>query len=255
MTAALLLLHLAALASFAIHWKAGLLAFAVLHLGLVAFTLWPGSTPLGPAVTRFPDHTRSLVLTIDDGPCPDTPAILDLLDRHHAKAVFFLIGRLAAARPDLVRAITARGHQLGNHTLTHPAKTFWAFPPARQRREILETSRILTEIAGSSPQWFRAPAGFRNPFTAPLLREAGLTYLGWTARGFDTRTSRLPAILRRLRRGFRPGGILLVHQGLPHSPALLDALLTELTADGWSTRLPPPPAGISPCVPPPSRGG
>lgn len=220
-------------------WLAGFLVMMALHLALLATTLWPGSTPFCPARQRFDFPDKSVVLTIDDGPCADTPAMLDLLDRHQAKAVFFLIGERAAAAPDLVQAMTARGHQVENHTFTHPATRFWSFGPGRQRREIQECGRLLTTLTGQPPAWFRAPAGFRNPFTGALLRELKLGYLGWTARGFDTSNSNISRILAKLRRGLQPGGILLIHQGHPHSVALLTALLELLQAEGWKTQLPP----------------
>src|SRR6478735_12396967 len=88
----LILFHLGAgLLAWQAGWLVGLLAMGTLHLGLLATTLWPGSTPFCPAVRRFPATERAVILTIDDGPCQDTGAFLDLLDRYEAKAVFFLI--------------------------------------------------------------------------------------------------------------------------------------------------------------------
>jgi peptidoglycan-N-acetylglucosamine deacetylase len=238
-TLGLVLLHLGAgIVWWFAGWQTGILTMAAIHLLLLATTLWPGSTPFCPARQSFGGSERSLILTIDDGPCADTPAILDLLDQHQAKAFFFLIGNRAAAAPHLVRDIIARGHAVGNHTYTHPAHTFWSYLPARQHREIESTSKILTELTSRPLTWFRAPAGFRNPWTGPILTTLGLHCMGWTARAFDTRDSNLPRLLARLRRGFQPGAILLIHQGHPHSPALLDALLQTLTTEGWRTRLP-----------------
>ena len=255
-----LLLALLHLIPAVLFWKvgftAGFIALAAVHLTLLGFTLCPRSTWLSPALRRFPVTGRTLFLTIDDGPCGDTPAFLELLAAHRAKAIFFLIGERAAARPDLVRAITAAGHQVGNHTHTHPEKSFWAYGPAAQRREILRCQETLAQLSSRPPVWFRAPAGFRNPFTHPLLREVPLTCLGWTGRAFDTRPAPVPVLLARLRPAFLPGAILLVHQGHPHSPALLGALLTELTSGGWTCDLPPPVApgqGIKPAGTPPAN--
>lgn len=217
---------------------AGFCSLAVLHLAWVRITLWPGSTPFGKAVQSFPHSSRDVVLTIDDGPCEDTSAVLDLLDRYDAKALFFLIGNRAAARPEDVAAIIARGHQVENHTLTHPSATFWAAGPDRLRREVAGASEILTKLSGQAPRWFRAPAGFRNPFTEPVLRGCGLQYMGWAARGFDTRCTDPARVLERLRPAFRPGAVLLVHQGHPHSPAVIGALLQALQDEGFGTFLP-----------------
>lgn len=236
----LLLLTHAAVAAVA--WRhgawAGFCLLALLHLAWVRITLWPGSTPFGKAVRFFPVPSRDVILTIDDGPCADTAAVLDLLDRHQARAVFFLIGERAAARPEDVAAILARGHQVQNHTLAHPSATFWAAGPGRLRREIAGASAVLTNLTGQAPRWFRAPAGFRNPFTQPILRECGLDYMGWAARGFDTRCTDPARVLERLRPAFQPGAVLLVHQGHPHSLAVIGAVLQALKDEGFGTVLP-----------------
>ena len=72
-----------------------------------------------------------------------------------------------------------------------------------------------------------------------MLRGVSLGYMGWSARGFDTRETDPDKILARLRRGFWPGAVLLIHQGHPHSLAVLEALLTALQAGGFRCVLPP----------------
>src|SRR5690349_6183599 len=91
-------------------WKAGLPALALSHGALVWATLRPQSPLLSPVLTRLPTRENVAWLTIDDGPSDDTRAMLDLLDEHHAKATFFLVGARAQARPELVAEIVRRGH-------------------------------------------------------------------------------------------------------------------------------------------------
>src|SRR5579863_9400846 len=84
----------------------------------------PSSQLFGPTITRLNDQS-AIAITFDDGPNPAvTPQILDLFDRHNAKATFFLIGSHVRAFPALAKEIAARGHAIGNHTETHPALTF-----------------------------------------------------------------------------------------------------------------------------------
>ena len=236
---ALVSLHLAALSvGWLLGWEAGLLAMAGVHLPLLATTLWTGSTPFCPALQSCPIPGRSIVLTIDDGPCADTPGMLAILAQYQAKAVFFVIGQRAASHPEWIHQITSAGHEVANHTLTHPAGQFWAWGPTAQRWEISETNRILTEATGHSPAWFRAPAGYRNPFTGAILQELGLQYLGWSRRAFDTRRSDVAKMVKRLCHRLQPGAVLLIHQGHPHSMRLLEELLKMLAADNWFTHLP-----------------
>ena len=226
----------------------GLLALGAAHALLLAGTLLPRWNPWGPQVHRLPTTGgRTVCLTIDDGPGEDTPAILDLLAAADVRAVFFLIGERAAARPDLAAAIVARGHLVGNHTHTHPAGSFWCALPARIDKEVATSQQVIAEACGMAPAWFRPPAGFRNPLTPSVLRARGLHAMAWTARGFDNADASIPRVLSRLRRGLVPGAILLVHQGLPHHLPLLRELLGMLRSEGWQVVLPPAPGADCSC--------
>ncbi|HUP50454.1 MAG TPA: polysaccharide deacetylase family protein [Thermoanaerobaculia bacterium] len=199
-------------------------------------TLRPNAQWLGPVATRFETGCNEVWLTIDDGPTDDTAAILEALDQHGARATFFVKGVLAAKRPELIREIAGRGHSIGNHSYSHPSGSFWCLPAGRVRREIGECNRVLREITGSDPPWFRAPVGMKNPFVHPAL--GGMTLVGWSARGFDTTTADPGAVLRRLLADVRPGAILLLHQGRPASVTIISRLLDELQGRGYACVVP-----------------
>ena len=201
---------------------------------LVATTLNPHSHCFGMARRTLPMGEREVCLTIDDGPCEDTAAVLALLERHDARAVFFLIGDRVRKFPEAVEAILAGGHLLGNHTQTHPAHTFWSYPPARQRREMAACQEAL----GGRAKWFRAPAGFRNPYCNLIAGGLGLRVMGWQARGRDGVSSDVVRVVERIRRKLGPGSIVLVHQGLPHSLEVMENVLKMLRDEGWTIRLP-----------------
>lgn len=231
----LLLLH--ALPLFAA-WPWGAtgftLAFGLIAAVMVRSMAFPHGWFFGRARRSFPEEgRRMLYLTIDDGPTDDTPALLDVLHRHRTQACFFLIGNRAAARPDLARAISQAGHQIGNHTQSHPAGTFWAMPPSGQRREIRRANDSIAISTGQRPCWFRAPVGLLGPFLPSLVHEEGLGLLGWNARGFDTRCRDPQKVVRAIMADLRPGGIILLHQGHPHSVATLEHLLVRCREEGW----------------------
>lgn len=231
-------------------WGWGLALFVLDHAILCATGLWPRSTLLGPNHRRLPAAAAArgeVALTIDDGPDPAvTPRILDLLDRHGARATFFCIGDRAAAHPDLVRAIATRGHRVENHSQGHPLR-FSTLGPRGLAREVGAAQATLAALAGSAPRFFRAPAGLRNPFLEPVLARCGLELATWTRRGFDTRCGDAATVLARLTRNLASGDILLLHDGnaalgpdgepvvLAVLPRLLDALaaqgLTPVTLD------------------------
>ncbi len=225
-------------------------AIAVLLAGgalLVWGSLYPHSRLFGPVSTRLPGDRPVVWLTFDDGPCADTPALLEVLDRHRARATFFLVGERARRAPGLVREIVRRGHQVANHTESHPAGRFWLLGPKALAAEIEGAQATLTALAGAPPRWFRAVAGLGNPFLAPVLRRAGLARVSWTARGLDGVDGDDDRVLARLLRGLRPGAVLLLHEGGPdgRSARLAGRLLAALDERGYAAVLPPGEASTS----------
>ncbi|CAG2143283.1 polysaccharide deacetylase family protein [Ralstonia mannitolilytica] len=206
------------------------------HLVLMAAGLWPRSTWLGPNWTRLPETAGAqIALTIDDGPDPEvTPRVLDMLDRYNAKATFFCIGELALRHPRCVEAIVARGHAVENHSQRH-RHTFSVQGPGALRREIGAAQDTLTQITGTRPLFFRAPAGLRNPFLEPVLCQLGLQLASWTRRGFDTRSTNADAVAQRLLHHLARRDILLLHDGhaardAQGEPVLLSVLPKVLEA-------------------------
>ena len=220
-------------------WGAGWAALAVLGLGaFLAWNTFLSGWSFGAAVPRFPTEKKEICLTIDDGPCADTEQMLALLAEHPGRAVFFLIGDSARQRPEDVQRIVAAGHMVGNHTQSHPAHWFWAYAPAAMHREIIRCEETLLPLCGYRPFLFRAPVGFYNPWCHAAAAEQQLKTVGWRGHSWDGICCDVDIILRRLRRGLRPGSILLMHQGRPHSLAVLRGLLEMLRREGWALTIP-----------------
>lgn len=221
-----------------------LAVFVAPELWLMYHVLIPNASGLGRVRRRFAAQGREVCLTIDDGPDPrTTPALLDLLDSHEAKAIFFLIGNKARRNPDLVRMIAARGHELGNHTDTHPLGFFWCAGPGRTAREVDACSEAIGEPAGARPRFFRSPAGIKNLFIFGVLAQRQLAYLGWSGRGLELGCSRPERPLRRLIRKVEPGAILLAHESGPNlgvRAAVIAGLLKHLSGEGYRCVLPLP---------------
>jgi len=211
-------------------------------LWILAGLLVPNVGSLLPTATRFATDRREVWLTIDDGPEPATTLpMLDLLDHHGAKAIFFAIGEKASAHPELVAEIRRRGHTLGNHTQTHPLATFWLAGPRRTAREIDACDAALQRAGAAASPWFRAPAGIKTFFLRRVLADRGRVLVGWSARGFETFSASPAAPLRRLKSHLRPGAILVVHESAAQGAArvaLLSALLEHLSAAGYRCGLP-----------------
>lgn len=197
-------------------WPWAVAAVLANHLLIAATGLWPRSHWLGPNWTRLPAAAtarREIALTIDDGPDPVvTPQVLDLLDHYAVQATFFCIGKQAERHPDLCREIVRRGHAVENHSQQH-RHHFSVMGTRGLARELQAAQDTLTRISGQRPQFFRAPAGLRNPFLEPVLARLGLRLASWSARGFDTRISDAGQVKNSLMRDLRAGAILLLHDG------------------------------------------
>lgn len=211
---------------------------------LMAGLLIPNSAIFMPVLTRFATDQREVWLTIDDGPEPATTLpMLDLLDRHNARATFFVIGTKVSAHAGLVREIVRRGHTLGNHTQNHPLATFWLAGPQRAENEVAATNAALRAAGVGSTPWFRAPAGIKSLFLHPTLNRHGQVLVGWSARGREQLSSDPAPPLLRLKKRITPGAILLVHESARHAEprlALLEGLLEHLDANGYRCVTPAP---------------
>jgi peptidoglycan/xylan/chitin deacetylase (PgdA/CDA1 family) len=160
-------------------WLIGTPAAIVAAAGIAAYgAVYPRAQLFGRTICRT-NSPRKLAITFDDGPNPAiTPKLLDLLDRHNAKATFFLIGRYVRECPELVKETMTRGHIVGNHTETHPNLS------RKSRKEIRVELHLcndaISNAIGAEPRWFRPPYGMRNPWVIPAAREFGYRTVMWT---------------------------------------------------------------------------
>lgn len=213
-------------------YRFGLLAaltpIFISHLLLLYPTLTPNSQWWGPVVRSFATDEQEVWLTIDDGPSPsDTVALLDVLDRFDARATFFVIGERAEKHPHLVTEILTRGHEVANHTFTHPSAWFWSAGPRATAREIDRCTPALRSTTERPARFFRPPAGLKNPFLHPALARRGLCMIGWTARGFDTLRRDPARVASAIAKHVRRGAIILLHEG--HHASAFHARCLELT--------------------------
>lgn len=187
-------------------------------------------------VSRASGADGAIYLTFDDGPHPEhTAPLLDVLDRHQAKATFFLIGELARRRPDLVRRIAAEGHAIGNHSQTHPE--FRSLGLAAQLAEFDAAERTLRDIVGPIPIPLRTPRGALPPRLVARLAAQGRPIVFWSYDSLDYRRGDSADVLAMMReQPPRAGDIVLMHDDGPTAGVVLDALLPEWRAAGLVAR-------------------
>ena len=137
--------------------------------------------PTSYVIERTGDHPGSIALTFDDGPDPDwTPRILDILKQENVPATFFVMGKNGQAYPDLLRRMVNEGHEIGNHTFTHP--NLGEIPGRVTDLELNATQRLIESITGRSTVLFRPPyfgdaEADRPEEVEPAIRAKNLGYI------------------------------------------------------------------------------
>jgi peptidoglycan/xylan/chitin deacetylase (PgdA/CDA1 family) len=224
---------------------ASLSATAAATLAYAALS--PGSQLFGRTLIAGGDANEA-ALTYDDGPNDAvTESLLDTLAAHNARATFFVIGRYARQRPELVRRIRAAGHLVGNHTETHP---WLAWQSARTIHEELRAcNQAIEDALGEPVRYFRPPHGARRPAVFRAAAELGLTTVQWNVMGMDWQPIGTDRILSHIDRGLTrarsrgTGANILLHDGSQHglgadrtaTVASTAALLVRFAADGTRT--------------------
>ena len=165
--------------------------------GVAAYgAAYPRAQLFGRTICRT-NSPRKLAITFDDGPNPAiTPKLLDLLDRHNAKATFFLIGKFVRECPELVKETVARGHAVGNHTELHP-NLFW-LNPVKVQVEVRLCHDAIRHAIGTTAKWFRPPFGMRNPWVIPAATEFGYKTVMWTLLPGDWRAESAEWLISRM---------------------------------------------------------
>jgi peptidoglycan-N-acetylglucosamine deacetylase len=192
----------------------------------------PAPTPAKPATyAQVRVDQPYIAMTFDDGPSAEnTPRLLEMLKQRNIKATFFLIGQNVAANPDLVRRILADGHEIGNHSWTHPQLS--KLSDDRVTMEITKTQDAIKDASGFTPTLLRPPYGAITPRQREWVEDRfGLNVILWSVDPFDWKRPGASVITQRILSQVRPGAIILSHdihkQTVDAMPATLDGLIAK----------------------------
>lgn len=181
-----------------------------------------------PIISKGQPGSEGIALTFDDGPSPETtPMILQLLDSYNFKATFFVIGEKAEKHPDLIRAILAAGHTIGNHSWTHDSLLMLR-KQKTLHKDIQKSQQLLCSF-GFRPLLFRPPVGITNPLLKSVLQTENLQTVTFSCRAFDGGNKRVTGLAKRILRKISPGDILLLHDLPPQGEEGVSALQEEFT--------------------------
>lgn len=180
---------------------------------------------------------KQIALTFDDGPCKRyTPEILDILSEYGIKATFFVVGKNAQEYPEIVLDEFNRGHEIGNHTYSHPNLRGLSVKSISD--EITKTQELLAKITGNSPVLFRPPGGYLNNNVVDCINKSNCRPVLWSWRQdtMDWNNTPSDTIVSNIISNLKDGDIILFHDfhsGKSPTPDALRKLIPILISEGY----------------------
>ncbi|WP_037289291.1 polysaccharide deacetylase family protein [Saccharibacillus sacchari] len=177
---------------------------------------------------------KVVLLTFDDGPkeADMINSLIDTLDKHDAKAIFFVNGYRVKANPDLLKLIHDRGGIIGNHSYDHIILKKES--DAEIKKQMEDTQAIVEETIGEAPHFFRPPNGAGNDYTRVVAAENNMLHMNWSVGSLDwVNQNDSQAVIDNVFDQLHSGSNILMHE-LPWTVEALDDLLTQLEAKGYS---------------------
>ena len=193
----------------------------------------PAEKPKPAPATPIPTvANKTIALTFDDGPGPYTEKLLDILDKYDAKATFFLIGSKVSARADTLRRMQSRGHQLGNHSWSHPELN--KVSAEQLASEIDQTNNAIKQAVGTKPNIIRPPYGAFNRAVLEQFRQRGMSAVVWSVDTRDWADRNSEIVCSRAVAGARNGAVILMHDIHQTSVNAVPCILNSLKQQGYS---------------------
>ncbi|WP_282935661.1 polysaccharide deacetylase family protein [Paenibacillus sp. RC67] len=183
--------------------------------------------PIDPSVTE----KKMVLLSFDDGPKDKEmlDSMLNTLDKHHAKAIFFVNGYRVKQKPELLKLVHERGQTIGNHSWDHIDLKKESQEKVNQ--QISDVQAIVKDVIGEAPRFFRPPFGSGGDLVKAKVKEENMLFMTWSNGSKDwemsTKSNNPDQVVANVLEQLRPGSNILMHE-LPWTDKALDKLLTEL---------------------------
>lgn len=204
-------------------------------VALFAGTTFPLEGGTGAVISgnEFDEDAFPLVaLTFDDGPHSTlTPKLLDILSREKVDATFYVIGRLVQQYPLIVQRMTEEGHEIGNHTWTHP--DLRKISDKKIIDEMAKTSKVIKQVTGHLPYSMRAPYGGINDRVFRQIPKEDRPVVMWTVDPRDWKKPGVQTVVSRVVEGCKPGAIILLHDIHQETIEAVPQIIQRLRAKGY----------------------
>lgn len=216
-----------------------ILPYAALAVVLVGYvSMREGASLMTAVATRelpvYNVDTEEKVLSISFDAAwgrANTEGILDILDQYDVKTTFFLVGFWAEEHPDLVQELVSRGHEIGNHSATHPHMS--QLNAAQIREELRRTSDLVESITGTPTTLFRPPYGEYDDEVVRVSREEGYECVQWNVDSLDWKNLGTENMVRQCTRSVNPGDIVLFHNDSKYILEALPQILEYYRQEGY----------------------
>jgi len=191
------------------------------------------ATPRKPTYNSCNVESSTVAMTFDDGPHPKlTPKLLDLLKERGIKATFFVIGKCVAEFPDIAKRIVDEGHEIANHSWSHPQLT--KLSQSAFAAEIAQTNEAIEKATGVRAVTMRPPYGAINTtLTKRLNEEYGLSVILWSVDPLDWKIRKSDHVSSHIIKNAAPGSIILAHDIHPSTVDAMPTALDALQAKGY----------------------
>lgn len=180
------------------------------------------------------NKTKIVLLTIDDGPSKRTLEIVSILEKHNAKAIFFVNGMQDKNNPGIISQINESGFVVGNHGWSHLNLKKQSNIDLVEK-EVNKNTNLITKLTGAKPLFFRAPYGESNQYLRNFIKDNGMIFMDWSGAAMDWNKSTIEkdVFVNNVMNNIHSGSIILIHEH-PWSLANLDALLISLESKGYT---------------------
>ncbi len=176
--------------------------------------------------------TKYIALTFDDGPHPEyTEQMLNILKKENVKATFFLVGQMVELYPNLTQLIIDEGHQVGNHTYSHP--NLKQINEAQLAHELNYTKELIISFTGYKTDLIRPPGGNYNENILNFCQNNGYHIVLWTIFPRDHESPKQSTLCKRILKQAHNDGIILLHSGVKTTVDALPEIIKQLRANGY----------------------
>jgi polysaccharide deacetylase family sporulation protein PdaB len=219
-----------------LRWGLFVMIFSIGLLLATGLAGWVSSAPAGAQrdvpIYSVDTSEKRMAISFDAAwGADDTPKLLEILKQHNVKTTFFLTGIWVKKYPQMVQAIAADGHEIGNHSLTHPH--FASLPESEIRQELADNDALIFKLTNKHTRLFRPPFGEYNNLVLQTARAMGYEAIQWSVDSLDWQGIGKEAIVDRVLKNIQPGAIVLFHNNAQYTPEALPVILDALQQQGY----------------------